>query len=357
MNPEENPIEEPREEALPTSAPDEAVVAQTATDVEMPAESAPVEAAASQSAVEADAPIETASDPAVVEPAAVKPVVAEPVAERQLSEPTLAQSLAALIGEPEPVVDADLADAVSPDVAAVAPLEPSEEDEALDVLAKPRAKKKTTKAKSDAPKAPRKPSRKKEKLPDLGDGTGYIAPDEADMTGEEVPWFAVHCYSGQENKVKTNLEQRIDTMGMAGKILKVVVPTEDEIEVRDGKRKTVKRQVYPGYVLVQMHMSEDSWFVVRNTPGVTRFVGMGNRPQPLSQAEVNTLLGRMEAEAPKIRVNYRTGQKVRITDGPFADFIGVVDKIDTERAKVVALVSFFGRETPVELDFLQVEKT
>jgi transcriptional antiterminator NusG len=213
------------------------------------------------------------------------------------------------------------------------------------------------KPKADAkPKAVRKPARRKEKLPDLGDGSGYIAPDEVEVAGEEAPWFAVHCYSGQENKVKTNLEQRIETMGMAGKIIKIIVPTEDEIEVRDGKRKTVKRQVYPGYVLVQMHMSEESWFVVRNTPGVTRFVGMGNRPQPLSQQEVNVLLGRMEAEAPKIKVNFRAGQKVRITDGPFADFIGVVDKIDTERAKVVALVSFFGRETPVELDFLQVER-
>ena len=221
------------------------------------------------------------------------------------------------------------------------------------------AKSARTKAKPKAdakPKAPSKPARRKEKLPDLGDGSGYIAPDEVDLAGEEAPWFAVHCYSGQENKVKANLEQRIDTMGMAGKILKIIVPTEDEIEVRDGKRKTVKRQVYPGYVLVQMRMSEESWFVVRNTPGVTRFVGMGNRPQPLSQQEVNVLLGRMEAEAPKIKVNFRPGQKVRITDGPFADFIGVVDKIDTERAKVVALVSFFGRETPVELDFLQVER-
>jgi transcription termination/antitermination protein NusG len=372
MNPEENPIEEPREDALPMAeapapaddvAPVEPVAAQPSAEVEPPVESAPIEAAVAQPSAEVEPPVEVvpepvvAVEPAVIEPAVVEPAVVEAPQGRPMSEPTLAQSLAALIGEPEPVVDADLADAVSPDVAVVAPIEASDEEESLDLLSKPRAKKKTTKAKSDAPKAPRKPSRKKEKLPDLGDGTGYIAPDDADMSGEEAPWFAVHCYSGQENKVKTNLEQRIDTMGMAGKILKVVVPTEDEIEVRDGKRKTVKRQVYPGYVLVQMQMSEDSWFVVRNTPGVTRFVGMGNRPQPLSQAEVNTLLGRMEAEAPKIRVNYRTGQKVRITDGPFADFIGVVDKIDTERAKVVALVSFFGRETPVELDFLQVEKT
>lgn len=257
-----------------------------------------------------------------------------------------------------PVIDADVADADAGDAPS------SAEDVEEEIVLPPSrrsaaAKSARTKAKPAAdakPKAPRKPARRKEKLPDLGDGSGYIAPDEVEMTGEEAPWFAVHCYSGQENKVKANLEQRIDTMGMAGKILKIIVPTEDEIEVRDGKRKTVKRQVYPGYVLVQMRMSEESWFVVRNTPGVTRFVGMGNRPQPLSQQEVNVLLGRMEAEAPKIKVNFRAGQKVRITDGPFADFIGVVDKIDTERAKVVALVSFFGRETPVELDFLQVER-
>lgn len=257
-----------------------------------------------------------------------------------------------------PVIDADVADADAGDAPSSA--EDAEEEIVLPPSRRSAAAKSArTKAKPAAdakPKAPRKPARRKEKLPDLGDGSGYIAPDEVEMTGEEAPWFAVHCYSGQENKVKANLEQRIDTMGMAGKILKIIVPTEDEIEVRDGKRKTVKRQVYPGYVLVQMRMSEESWFVVRNTPGVTRFVGMGNRPQPLSQQEVNVLLGRMEAEAPKIKVNFRAGQKVRITDGPFADFIGVVDKIDTERAKVVALVSFFGRETPVELDFLQVER-
>jgi transcriptional antiterminator NusG len=261
------------------------------------------------------------------------------------------------------VVDADVADvaenAEAGDAGESETGEAGEDEIVLPPSRRSAAAKNKTKAKPKAEaktKAPRKPARRKEKLPDLGDGSGYIAPDEVDVAGEEAPWFAVHCYSGQENKVKTNLEQRIETMGMAGKILKIIVPTEDEIEVRDGKRKTVKRHVYPGYVLVQMNMSEESWFVVRNTPGVTRFVGMGNRPQPLSQQEVNVLLGRMEAEAPKIKVNFRAGQKVRITDGPFADFIGVVDKIDTERAKVVALVSFFGRETPVELDFLQVER-
>jgi len=197
-----------------------------------------------------------------------------------------------------------------------------------------------------------------ERLPDPGDGSGYAAPymPEGVDSLDEPQWYVIHCYSGYENKVKHNLEQFIESMGMADRILEIVVPKEDEIEVREGKRHTVERRVFPGYILVRMKMSEETWQVVRNTPGVTRFVGMGNRPQPLSQQEVDQILRRMQAEAPKIKVNFRTGQKVRITDGPFADFMGVVDKIDTERAKVTVLVSFFGRETPVELDFLQVEK-
>ncbi len=197
-----------------------------------------------------------------------------------------------------------------------------------------------------------------ERLPDPGDGSGYAAPymPEGVDSLDEPQWYVIHCYSGYENKVKHNLEQFIESMGMADRILEVVVPTEDEIEVREGKRQTVERRVFPGYILVRMKMSEETWQVVRNTPGVTRFVGMGNRPQPLSQQEVDQIMQRMQAEAPKIKVNFRTGQKVRITDGPFADFMGIVDKIDTERAKVTVLVSFFGRETPVELDFLQVER-
>jgi len=177
----------------------------------------------------------------------------------------------------------------------------------------------------------------------------------------EVPdddrlWYVIHCYSGQENKVRHNLEQRIDSMGMKDRIFDVVVPTEEEIEVKDGKRRTVERRVFPGYILVQMILSEDSWYVVRNTPGVTGFVGMGNEPTPLRPEEVSQIIKRMEAEAPRIKVTYKIGQKVRIIDGPFNDFIGTVDDIDMERAKVRVMVSFFGRETPVELDFLQVEK-
>jgi transcriptional antiterminator NusG len=169
-------------------------------------------------------------------------------------------------------------------------------------------------------------------------------------------WYVVHCYSGYENKVRHNLEQRIETMGMKAKIFDVVVPTEEEIEIKDGKRRTVERRVFPGYILVQMIMDEDSWYVVRNTPGVTGFVGMGNEPTPLRPEEVSQIVRRMEADAPRIKVTYRLGQKVRIIDGPFNDFIGTVADIDMERAKVRVMVSFFGRETPVELDFLQVEK-
>ena len=182
-------------------------------------------------------------------------------------------------------------------------------------------------------------------------------PIEAEIPADGRAWYVIHCYSGYEAKVKHNLEQRIETMQMQDQIFQVVVPTEDEIEVRDGKRRVVERRVFPGYILVQMLLNDDSWYVVRNTPGVTGFVGMGNEPTPLRPEEVQGIMKRMEAEAPKIKVTFRQGQKVRIIDGPFNEFIGVVDEIDMERAKVRVLVSFFGRETPVELDFLQVEKT
>lgn len=174
---------------------------------------------------------------------------------------------------------------------------------------------------------------------------------------EERAWFIIHCYSGYEKKVQHNLEQRIESMGMQDFIFQVVVPTVEEIEIRDGKRRTVERCLYPGYIMVQMILSDDSWYVVRNTPGVTGFVGMGNTPTPLRSEAVQGILRRMEASAPQVRATFKQGQKVRIIEGPFADFIGVVDDIDEARTKVRVLVSFFGRETPVELDFLQVEKT
>jgi transcription termination/antitermination protein NusG len=169
-------------------------------------------------------------------------------------------------------------------------------------------------------------------------------------------WYVVHCYSGYENKVRHNLEQRIESMGMKDKIFDVVVPTEEEIEVKEGKRRTVERRVFPGYILVNLLLSEESWYVVRNTPGVTGFVGMGNTPTPLRPEEVAQIVKRMEAEAPRIKVTFKSGERVRIVDGPFNDFRGTVSEIDMERAKVRVMVNFFGRETPVELDFLQVEK-
>jgi len=173
---------------------------------------------------------------------------------------------------------------------------------------------------------------------------------------EGPAWYVIHCYSGYENKVRHNLEQRIETMGMKDKIFDVVIPTQEEIEVKDGKRRTVERHIFPGYVLVNMALTEESWYVVRNTPGVTGFVGMGNNPTPLRPEEVAQIVKRMEAEAPTVKVTFKVGERVRIIDGPFNDFRGMVSEIDMERTKVRVMVSFFGRETPVELDFLQVEK-
>lgn len=176
-------------------------------------------------------------------------------------------------------------------------------------------------------------------------------PEGTEGEPDDKQWYVIHCYSGYENKVKYNLEQRIESMNMQDRIFQVVVPTEEEIEVRDGKRRTVERRVFPGYVLVQMVMNEESWYVVRNTPGVTQIINTPLRPE-----EMQSILKRMEAGAPKIKVTFKPGQKVRIIDGPFADFIGSVDEVNMEKGKVRVLVSFFGRETPVELDFLQVEK-
>ncbi len=180
----------------------------------------------------------------------------------------------------------------------------------------------------------------------------------ANQTGEEARprWYVIHTYAGYENKVKKNLEHRIHSMDMADKIFRVEVPTEEEIEIRNGQRQKVQRKVFPGYVLVQMIMDDDSWYVVRNTPGVTSFVGMGNTPTSLDDSEVSKILQQMEAEPSRVKMTLRVGEPVTIVDGPFTDFTGRVDEIDQAKGKVKVLVSFFGRETPVELDFLQVQK-
>jgi len=173
---------------------------------------------------------------------------------------------------------------------------------------------------------------------------------------EGTEWYVIHSYSGYENKVEKNLKHRIESMGMSDRIFQVVVPTEEEVELKDGHRRTIERRVFPGYILVEMVLDEDSWYVVRNTPGVTGFVGSGSKPTPLRPDEVDKILKRMEAEAPKIKVSFKVGEKVRIVEGPFEDFMGSVDEIDLDRGRVRVLVNFFGRETPIELDFLQVER-
>ena len=208
----------------------------------------------------------------------------------------------------------------------------------------------------------RQDQKPEEKL-DITDAAGMEdARSDEELSVSKTPqdgreWYVVHCYSGMEARVKRNLEHRIESMKMENRIFAVVVPTEEQIELKDGERRVIERRVFPGYILVQMVLDDDSWSVVRNTPGVTGFVGIGNRPTPLSAAEVDHIMSRIEAGQPRVQVNFRVGDKVRITEGVFADFNGTVEEMDIERGKVRILVSIFGRETPVEVDFLQVEKS
>jgi transcriptional antiterminator NusG len=169
-------------------------------------------------------------------------------------------------------------------------------------------------------------------------------------------WYVIHTYSGYENKVKANLERRVESMAMEDKIFRVLVPMEDEVEFKDGKKKITKKKVFPGYVLVEMTMSDDSWYVVRNTPGVTGFVGSGTKPIPLHEAEVKSILHQMGIEEQKPKIDYELGESVKVTGGPFQNFAGVIDEIHADKGKLRVLVSMFGRETPVELDFSQIEK-
>lgn len=172
----------------------------------------------------------------------------------------------------------------------------------------------------------------------------------------EKRWYVIHTYSGYENKVKANLEKRVASMDMEDKVFSILVPMEDEVEIKDGKRRVVKKKIFPGYVLVEMTLTDDSWYVVRNTPGVTSFVGSGNKPIPLIEDEVQNILCKMGlAEAP-IKIDLDIGESVRVVAGPFENFIGTVEEIYPEKNKLRVLVSMFGRETPVELDFTQVEK-
>jgi transcriptional antiterminator NusG len=198
-----------------------------------------------------------------------------------------------------------------------------------------------------------------------------MAIPEEDLFRDGQSWYVVHTYSGYEDKVRTNLEQRIKSMDAEDIVFKVVVPSVDEIEIRDGQRRTVPRKIFPGYVLVQMitlrqedatateqekALSSKGWTVVRNSPGVTGFVGSGTAPTPLDEAEVRSIMKQMRSDEPVVKIGFQPGQSVRVTDGPFAEFVGTVEEINMEKGKVRVLVSIFGRETPVELDFLQVER-
>jgi transcriptional antiterminator NusG len=169
-------------------------------------------------------------------------------------------------------------------------------------------------------------------------------------------WYVIHTYAGYENKVKANLEKRVESMNMEENIFRVIVPMENEVQIKGGKRKITPRKVYPGYVLVEMYLTDTSWYVVRNTPGVTGFVGTGAKPVPLHAEEAEKILAQMGFMENRIKVNFSIGESVRIISGPFEDFVGAVEEIFAEKGKMRVSVSMFGRDTPVELEFSQVEK-
>lgn len=176
------------------------------------------------------------------------------------------------------------------------------------------------------------------------------------VTTGERNWYAIHTYSGYEDSVARSLMQRVESLGFEDKIFNILVPKEKKIKIKGGKRETIEEKIYPGYVLVEMIVDDDSWYVVRNTPSVTGFIGAGTVPTPLAKGEVDTLMKRIGVEEPKYKIDVAVGDRVKITDGPFKDFDGKISEIDMERGRVKVLVTIFGRETPVELDFLQIKK-
>lgn len=187
-------------------------------------------------------------------------------------------------------------------------------------------------------------------------GHMIINPSPATGSGRAAQWYVVHTYSGHEARVAETLRQRVTTLGQQDKVFELLIPTQDKILIKQGKKSTVKEKIFPGYLLVKMVVDDDSWLVVRTTQGVTGFVGTGNNPTPLSDAEVTAIKQFIQIGAPKYKTKFTTGEAVKITDGPFADFLGSIESIDEDHGKLKVLVSIFGRETPVELDFLQVKK-
>jgi len=210
-----------------------------------------------------------------------------------------------------------------------------------------------------------------DKKPKNGDTPAVEVTNEENLFPDGSSWYVVHTYSGYEDKVRTNLEQRIKSMDAQELVFKVIVPSVEEIEIRDGVKRTVPRKIFPGYVLVQMitlkqedtaateqdkALSSKAWMVVRNSPGVTGFVGSGTAPTPLEKSEVQSIMKQMKADEPRVKLGFQPGQSVRVIDGPFTDFVGTVEEINMEKGRVKVAVSILGRETPVELDFLQVDR-
>ncbi len=207
---------------------------------------------------------------------------------------------------------------------------------------------------------------KKDKEVEIKDQETPSVEEETSVAKEEKPekkadtgagrWYVVHTYSGHENKVSATLKQKIKASGYDDRIFEIMVPTQEKIEVREGKKVTLSEKIFPGYILVKMDLNDQTWLFVRSTPGVTGFVGIGNKPTPLVDSEVTAIQKFSELEAPTYKSSFSMGEAVRIVDGPFAEFLGTIDEINEEKGKLKVLVSIFGRETPVELDFLQVTK-
>lgn len=188
------------------------------------------------------------------------------------------------------------------------------------------------------------------------DSNNDLTLDESSIGDKKKHWYVINTYSGYEDNVRQNLEQRIDSLDMKDRIFEVIVPKEKKVEIKHGKKKIVEKKIFPGYVLVQMIVDEDSWYVVRNTPNVTGFIGIDNKPIPLSDEEIKNIQKRIGIEEPEFKIDFQEGESVKIVDGPFKDFDGTISEIDKVRGKVKVRVSMFGRETPVELDALQVKK-
>ncbi len=196
-----------------------------------------------------------------------------------------------------------------------------------------------------------------EEVAGIAEATEESVLDDNPNDNPDAKWYVVHTYSGHENKVAQQLKQRVESEHLGDKILDVLVPTQDKIEIKGGKRATVKEKIFPGYILVKMVLDDNSWVTVRTTQGVTGFIGMGNKPTPISSSEVRSIVKFMsQGSAPTFKTNYSPNDTVKIVDGPFSEFIGKIDNVDSDRGKVRVLVSIFGRETPVELDFTQVQK-